>query len=149
MRHRNKTLKLGRKSQHRFSMLSNMVCSLIKHGRVKTTLQKAKAVSALADKMVTLAKKGTLHHRRQAIQELCQEDVVRKLFAEVGPRSSSRSGGYTRVIKAGRRIGDAGKIAYLEWVDAPVVIEAAPTNEGKEAKAGAAPAAQAGGEKKS
>ncbi len=117
MRHRNKTLKLGRKTQHRHLMLANLVCSLIVRGRVQTTVQKAKAARSLADKMVTLAKKGTLHHRRLAISELRQTDVVKKLFTEVGPRSAQRNGGYTRIIKLGQRIGDAASAAYLEWVD--------------------------------
>jgi large subunit ribosomal protein L17 len=135
MRHRNKTLKLGRKTQHRHLMLANLVCSLIQRGRVMTTVQKAKAARCLADKVVTLAKKGTLHHRRLAISKLRQEDVVRKLFTEIGPRSAQRNGGYTRIIRVGRRIGDAGYTAFLEWVDqAPVADEAAPEKKTKAAK---------------
>lgn len=130
MRHRNKTLKLGRKSQHRHLMLANLVCSLIERGRVQTTLQKAKAARSLAEKMVTLAKGGTLHNRRTAISRLRQEIAVKKLFTEIGPRSASRQGGYTRIVKIGQRIGDAGHIAFLEWVDqaAPVATPEAPTD---------------------
>ncbi len=117
MRHRNKTLKLGRKTQHRHRMLANMVCSLIVKGRIQTTIEKAKAASALADKMVTLAKKGTLHHRRQAIAKLQQRHAVHKLFTEIAPKCVQRNGGYTRTIKLGQRIGDAASMAYLEWVD--------------------------------
>ncbi len=120
MRHRNKTLKLGRKTQHRHLMLANLVCSLIQHGRVRTTLQKAKAARSIADKMVTLAKKGTLHHRRQAISSLRQKDIVKKLFTDVAPRSLQRNGGYTRVVRLGTRIGDAASMVYLEWVDQAV-----------------------------
>ena len=117
MRHRNKTLKLGRKTQHRNLMLANLVCSLIQRGRVHTTVQKAKAARSLADKMVTLAKGGTLHDRRLAISRLRQENAVKKLFSEIAPRSAQRNGGYTRIVRSGQRIGDAGSTAYLEWVD--------------------------------
>ena len=123
MRHRNKTLKLGRKTQHRHLMLANLVCSLIERGRVLTTVQKAKAARSLADKMITFAKKGTLHHRRLAISRLRQEKIVRKLFSDVAPRSSQRNGGYTRIIRLGNRVGDAGSTAYLEWVDQAISEE--------------------------
>ena len=82
MRHRRNTLKLGRKTEHRQAMLANLVCSLIKHNRVTTTVPRAKAARSIADKMVTLGKKGTLHHRRQAISALKQKDVVSKLFTQ-------------------------------------------------------------------
>lgn len=131
MRHRVKTLKLGRTTQHRHLMLANLVCSLIKRGRVRTTLQKAKAARAIADKMITLAKKGTLHHRRQAISHLRQEDAVHRLFTEIAPRSIQRQGGYTRIIRLGQRIGDAASIAYLEWVDQAPVQE---PEDGEQAK---------------
>jgi large subunit ribosomal protein L17 len=134
MRHRNKTLKLGRKSQHRHLMLANLVCSLIQSGRVQTTVEKAKAARSLADKMVTLAKKGTLHHRRLAISRLRQEEVVQKLFTDVGPRSAQRNGGYTRIIRLGQRIGDAASCAYLEWVDQEIPAEDTTPKEGKKAK---------------
>jgi large subunit ribosomal protein L17 len=132
MRHRHKTLKLGRKTQHRHLMLANMVCSLIQKGRIKTTVEKAKAARSLADRVLTLAKKGTVHHRRLAIAALHQTEAVKKLFKEVAPRSSQRNGGYTRIIRLGTRIGDAASIAYLEWVDqAPAPEAAAPTAEKK------------------
>lgn len=130
MRHRNKTLKLGRKSQHRHLMLANLVCSLIERGRVRTTVEKAKAARSLADKMVTLAKGGTLHNRRVAVSRLRQEKVVRKLFAEVGPRCAQRNGGYTRIIRLGQRIGDAANAAFLEFVDQAPVAEVT-TADGK------------------
>jgi large subunit ribosomal protein L17 len=135
MRHRNKDLKLGRKSQHRHLMFANLVCSLIKSGRVKTTVEKAKAARSLADKMVTLAKKGTLHHRRLAITALRQTDVVQKLFTDVGPRSAQRNGGYTRIIKIGQRIGDGASTAFLEWVDQGVTEAPAAPSEKKKEKA--------------
>ena len=135
MRHRNKTLKLGRKSQHRHLMLANLVCSLIERGRVKTTVQKAKAARSIADKMITLAKGGTIHHRRLATSRLRQEKVVRKLFSELGPRSAQRNGGYTRIIRLGTRLGDAAETAYLEFVDQAPVAEGAGDAGNKKADA--------------
>lgn len=117
MRHGQKTVKLGRTSQHRDLMLANMICSLIKHNRITTTLAKAKAVKPLADKMVTLGKKGALHHYRRAVAELRQEDVVKKLFKDVAPRFKERNGGYTRLLKLGMRESDAAPMAIVEWVD--------------------------------
>jgi len=138
MRHRNKTLKLGRKTQHRRQMLANLVCSLIKHGRVRTTLRKARAAASLADRMVTLGKRGALHHRRLAVARLHQEDMVRKLFSEIAPRCASRNGGYTRVIHLGARIGDAAETAFLEWVDGAAALEAAESAGDKKEKKPAA-----------
>ena len=117
MRHRKTTVKLGRSSAPRDSMLANQVCSLILHERIKTTLAKAKAARPLAEKMVTLGKEGTVHARRLATAELKQKDVVKKLFADIAPRSANRQGGYTRIIKLGPRLSDAAPMAYLEWVD--------------------------------
>ncbi|PWU10122.1 MAG: 50S ribosomal protein L17 [Verrucomicrobia bacterium] len=119
MRHRKKTLKLGRTTAHRDSLLANQICSLIQHERIKTTLAKAKAVRPLAEKALTLGKKGTLAARRQASRRLKQKDAVKKLFEEIAPRAADRNGGYTRIIKLGRRPSDAAPMAYLEWVDAP------------------------------
>ncbi len=121
MRHRKQTAKLGRKGEHRNMMLANLVCSLILHRRVKTTLAKAKAARSLAEKMVTLAKKGTIHHRRLAVARLHQEDAVRILFKEIAPFHKDRPGGYTRIIKLGQRRGDAAPMAILEWVEEPYV----------------------------
>ncbi len=137
MRHRNKTVKLGRSQSHRDALLSNQVCSLIEHSRIKTTLAKAKAVRPLAEKMLTLGKKGTLHARRTALSVLRQKDAVKKLFEEIAPRSSARNGGYTRIIKLGPRKSDSAPLAFIEWVDAPVVeevIEAAPAKKSKAKK---------------
>ncbi len=120
MRHQVKTVKLGRSQAHRNSLLANQVVSLIEHSRIKTTLAKAKAVRPLADKMVTLGKKKTLHARRTALSTLRHnEDAVKRLFNEVAPRASERQGGYTRIIKLGMRKSDAAPMALLEWVDSP------------------------------
>ncbi len=142
MRHGKKTVKLGRSQSHRKALLANQICSLIEHNRIKTTLAKAKAVRPLADKMVTLGKTGTLHARRTALSVLRQKDAVKKLFEEIAPRSATRLGGYTRIVKLGYRKSDAAEMAFIEWVDAPVVeesIEIAPEKaRGKKAKAEAA-----------
>ena len=118
MRHRKRTAKLGMKSQHRRSTLSNLVCSLITHSRITTTIAKAKEARRYADKMVTLAKKGTLHHRRQALAFLRHKPSVVKLFTELGKQHSDRNGGYTRIIRIGQRAGDAAEVAILEWTGA-------------------------------
>jgi len=128
MRHRKKTVKLGRTTAHRDALLANQVCSLIEHQRIKTTLAKAKAVRPLAEKMVTLGKRGDLHARRLAAGELGQKDAVKKLFAEIAPRAAGRKGGYTRIIKLGPRNSDSAPMAYIEWVD-NIVVEEAPAPE--------------------
>jgi large subunit ribosomal protein L17 len=129
MRHRRKTVKLGRKAEHRDALLANQACSLIEHGRIKTTLAKAKAVRPLAEKIVTLAKRGDLHARRRALALLHNNSqriatAVGKLFSEIGPRSASRQGGYTRIVKLGPRTSDSAPMAYIEWVDIAAVEEA-------------------------
>ncbi|MEY4300165.1 MAG: ribosomal protein [Verrucomicrobiota bacterium] len=142
MRHQKKTVKLGRSQAHRDALLANQVCSLIIHQRIRTTLAKAKATRPLAEKMVTLGKKGTLHARRTAIAYLHQVDAVKKLFEDIAPRSASRAGGYTRIVKLGARKSDAAPMAILEWVDATVVEEPAvdtPAEKPKAAKKKAAP----------
>jgi large subunit ribosomal protein L17 len=117
MRHRKKTVKLGRTSSHRNELLANLVCGLITHGRIKTTKAKAKAARSLAEKMITLGKKGTLAARRQAIATLKQEEAVRALFEKAGSYAG-RNGGYTRILKLGRRISDSSEMVLLEWVEA-------------------------------
>lgn len=141
MRHQKKTVKLGRSQAHRDALLANQVCSLIVHQRIRTTLAKAKAARPLAEKMVTLGKKGTLHARRTAAAVLHQPDAVKKLFAEIAPRSASRAGGYTRIVKLGPRKSDSAPMAILEWVDtAPAEAKPEPTEEKpKAAKKKAAP----------
>lgn len=123
MRHRKKTVKLGRTTAHRNELLANLVCALIDHKRIKTTLPKAKAMRTLADKMVTLGKKGTLADRRRAIATLKQTDSVKELFDNIAPGFAERNGGYTRIIKLGRRISDSSEMALIEWVEAAVVVE--------------------------
>lgn len=134
MRHRRKTIKLGRKAEHRKALLANQVCSLIEHQRIKTTLAKAKAVRPLAEKMVTLGKKGSLHARRTALSYLRQKDAVEKLFEEIAPRSAERNGGYTRIVRLGQRKSDSAPIAYLEWVDATLLIDEEPEEKDPKAK---------------
>ena len=143
MRHQKKTVKLGLTAAHRKALLANQVCSLIEHQRIKTTLAKAKAVRPLAEKMVTLGKKGSLHARRTALAVLRQKGAVKKLFDDIAPRSASRNGGYTRIVKLGARKSDSAPVAFIEWVDAPLVVEeTAPEEKGKKRK-GAKPAADA------
>src|SRR2546421_419826 len=155
MRHRKRTAKLGRTGEHRNAMLANLVCSLIKHKRVTTTLAKAKAARPVAEKMVTLGKAGSIHARRLAAARLRHpartlhrskaereawrksEDVVRILFDELAPAFKERNGGYTRVVKLGPRRGDAAPRAILEWVDftAPAAETVAAEPETKAAEA--------------
>jgi large subunit ribosomal protein L17 len=126
MRHRKNSVKLGRTTSHREAMLANMVCSLIQEKRIKTTLPKAKAARRLAEKMVTLGKRGDLHARRQAISKLRSQDAVHELFAAVAPAFQEREGGYTRIMKLGTRRSDASEMAILEWVDVTTApVEAA------------------------
>ena len=117
MRHHRAGKKLGRDSAHRKSLYANLACALVEHGRIKTTVTKAKAVKPFAEQMITLGKRGDLSARRQAIAELRSQDAVHKLFAEVAPRFAERPGGYTRIVKIGPRQGDAAEMAYLELVD--------------------------------
>src|SRR6266545_4811551 len=156
MRHLKRTAKLGRTFEHRNAMLANMVCSLIKHKRITTTLAKAKAARPVVEKMVTLGKRGTIHARRLATARLHargtdaqlskdqrkkwheQEDVVRILFDEIAPAFKERPGGYTRIVKLGERPGDAAQCAILEWVDfvaaVPAAAETEPADESKPAE---------------
>jgi large subunit ribosomal protein L17 len=140
MRHLKRTAKLGRTGQHRNAMLANLVCSLIKHKRVTTTVAKAKAARSVAEKMVTLGKSGTLHDRRLAAARLHQEDAVKILFNEIAPTQKERRGGYTRIIRLNQRQGDAAEKAILEFVDMPVEAAPAPEPEKPEAKAAEAAA---------
>src|SRR5215216_142371 len=130
MRHLKRTAKLGRTGTHRNAMLANMVCSLIKHKRITTTLAKAKAARSVAEKMVTLGKSGTLHDRRLAAARLHQEDAAKILCNEIAPAQKDRNGGYTRIVKMHQRQGDASQLAILEWVDMPIVAEAAVEEKG-------------------
>lgn len=143
MRHQKKTVKLGRTAEHRKALLANQVCSLIEHQRIKTTLAKAKAVRPLAEKMVTLGKKGSLHARRTALAVLRQKDAVKKLFEDIAPRSASRNGGYTRIVKLGARKSDSAPVAFIEWVDSPLVVDEPVAEEKGKKRKGAKPAADA------
>jgi large subunit ribosomal protein L17 len=126
MRHLKRTAKLGRTGQHRNRMLASLVCSLIKHRRITTTLAKAKAARSVAEKMITLGKAGTLHDRRLASARLHQDEAaVKALFNEIAPTQKERRGGYTRIVRLGQRQGDAAQLAILEFVDVPLP-EAAP-----------------------
>jgi large subunit ribosomal protein L17 len=145
MRHLKRTAKLGRTFEHRNAMLANLVCSLIKHKRVTTTLAKAKAARSVAEKIVTLGKKGTIQARRLAAARLrthgptvqltrdnkkkwrASEDVIRILFEDVAPAFKGRAGGYTRIVKLEQRPGDAAPKAILEWVDEIASATPAPT----------------------
>jgi large subunit ribosomal protein L17 len=117
MRHGNAHRKLNRTASHRKAMLANMAASLIEHEQIVTTLPKAKELKPFMDKLVTLAKKGDLHSRRLAVSKIRNKDQVAKLFATLGPRYEERSGGYTRVLKAGFRYGDNAPMAVIELVD--------------------------------
>jgi large subunit ribosomal protein L17 len=116
MRHRKLTIKLGRTTAQRGALLSAQVCSLITAGRITTTLEKAKASRRLADRMVTLGKRNTLATRRLAISRLRKVLPVGILFSTIAPAMAGRSGGYTRILKLGRRTGDGAELAILEWV---------------------------------
>ena len=124
MRHRVHTFKIGRTGAHRTAMLANMVCSLIEHGQITTSLVKAREARRVAEKMVTLGKKGDLHHRRLAISTLRKADMVAKLFAEIAPAYEGRQGGYTNIIKLGKRRGDACEMCILKFVAAAKAEEA-------------------------
>ena len=117
MRHKKAGRKLNRTSSHRLAMFANMSASLIRHEQIVTTLPKAKELRPFVERLVTLAKRGDLHARRQAISKVRDKDAVAKLFATIGPRYEARQGGYTRVMKAGFRYGDNAPIAVIEFVD--------------------------------
>ncbi|MFK7942515.1 MAG: 50S ribosomal protein L17 [Paracoccaceae bacterium] len=117
MRHGNGYRKLNRTHEHRKAMFANMACSLIEHEQIKTTLPKAKELKSYMDKLITLAKRGDLHARRQAASQIRQEPAVKKLFDTLGERYQERSGGYTRVMKMGFRYGDMAPMAMIELVE--------------------------------
>lgn len=117
MRHRKAGKKLGRNSSHRLAMVRNMVTSLLEHERIVTTTPKAKEIRRVAEKMITLAKRGDLHARRQALSFVRDKKVVDKLFGSLKDEYLERNGGYTRIIRTGNRIGDAAPMAILEMVN--------------------------------
>lgn len=116
MRHQVSGKKLGRNSSQRKALLRSLVTSFIEKERIRTTLAKAKAARPIAEKMITLARKSTLHTQRQALQYIYKKEAVKKLFEDIGPRFSERPGGYTRIIKLGPRAGDGAEMAILELV---------------------------------
>ena len=126
MRHRKAGKKLGRTPAHRKALYANLAGSLIEHGRIETTIAKAKAVRPIAEKMITLGRRGDLAARRQALAYLRANEIVHMLFAEVAPRFADRAGGYTRIVKLGPRYGDSAEMAYLEFVDYVPPAPAAP-----------------------
>ena len=146
MKHRIKGKKLNRTSSHRKALFKNMAQAIIKHEQIVTTLPKAKTMKPIVDKLITLGKKGSLHARRQAFSKLRDEDMVAKLFGTLAPRYADRNGGYTRVLKAGYRYGDAAAMAVIELVDrdedargkdsGPIQTLDSSENEAKEAVAG-------------
>jgi large subunit ribosomal protein L17 len=120
MRHGNAHRKLNRTAEHRKAMFANMAAALIKHEQIITTLPKAKDLRPIVEKLVTLGKRGDLHARRQAVSQLRDLPMAKKLFEVLGPRYKERNGGYTRIIKAGFRYGDSAPIAVIEFVDRDV-----------------------------
>lgn len=123
MRHGVKKAKLQRTASHRNAMLANQACSLINHGRITTTLAKAKALRPYVEKLITLGKDGSLHARRLALAELPQRDSVKKLFSEVAEVTKERNGGYTRIVKLGQRKTDSAPMALIEIIDLPHTVE--------------------------
>jgi large subunit ribosomal protein L17 len=117
VRHRRSGRKLGRDASHRKALYANLTSALIEHGRIKTTAAKAKEVRPVAEQMITLGRRGGVPARRQALKYLRSQDVVHKLFSEVGPRFVDRPGGYSRIVRIGPRQGDAAEMVYLELVD--------------------------------
>jgi large subunit ribosomal protein L17 len=132
MRHRNQGRKLNRTATHRSAMLASLATALIKHEQIATTLPKAKELRRVADRLITLAKKGDLHARRLAFSRIRDEAMVAKLFGTLGPRYAERPGGYTRVLKAGFRYGDSAPMAIIELVDRDTEakgLDSGPTQE--------------------
>ncbi len=123
MRHQNAGRKLGRTKSHREAMLRNMVTSLLEHERIVTTVPKAKEARRMAEKMITLGKRGDLHARRQALAYVRSKDVVTKLFDDLSEQYADRNGGYTRIIRTGNRAGDAAPMAIIELVDYDESVE--------------------------
>src|SRR5215471_6080889 len=138
MRHRNAHRKLNRKAGHRRATFANMAASLIRHKQIVTTLPKAKDLRPIIEKLVTLGKRGGLHARRQAIAQMHDIAMVKKLFEVIGSRYKDRNGGYTRVLKAGFRHGDSAPVAVIEFVDRDVEakgLDSGPVQERVEAEA--------------
>jgi len=137
MRHGVAGRRFSRTSSHREAMMDNMVTSLLRHERIRTTLPKAKEARKLAEKVITLGKKGSLHNRRTAARVVNDKEVLAKVFGPLSERYAQRPGGYTRIIRLGKRLGDAAEMALLELVDRPEApaAPAAAEGEGAETKA--------------
>jgi len=135
MRHGNAHRKLNRTAEHRRAMFANMAAALIKHEQIVTTLPKAKDLRPIVEKLVTLGKRGDLHARRQAIAAIRDVAMVKKLFEVIGPRYKARSGGYTRVLKAGFRYGDSAPVAVIEFVERDVEAKGKDSGPVREKKA--------------
>jgi len=145
MRHGRAGKKLGRVTAHRWALFRNLLTALFQHERITTTEAKAKALRGLADHVITLAKRENLHARRQVLALVPDESVVKKVFDAVAARYAERNGGYTRIIKAGRRAGDAAPLVLLELVDRPETPKAK-KEKGKEAKGEKVPRGKKGKE---
>ena len=143
MRHGKSGRRLGRSVSHRKALFANLSGSLIEHEQIVTTLQKAKDLRPVVEKLVTLGKRGDLHARRQAIAEIRDVPMVKKLFEVIGPRYQGRSGGYLRVLKAGYRYGDSAPVAVIEFVDRDVEAKGKDSGpvQARAAEAAPAPAA--------
>ena len=133
MRHRKKTVKLQRRQGHRDSLLNNLCKSLIEHRRIRTTLAKAKALRPIAEKLVTLGKRDSIHTRRQAFAVLRDKTLVKNLFDEISSASKDRKGGYTRITKLGPRMSDSAPMAFIEWVDAYIPASASAAEDASDA----------------
>jgi len=125
MRHRKGISKLGRTGSHRRAMMRNMATALFQHGRIETTVAKAKALRPVAERLITLGKRGDLHARRLAARDIQDRDILKKLFGDIAGRFSERPGGYTRVLKTGNRKGDNAPTALIELVDYQLATPAA------------------------
>lgn len=152
MRHKLKGRKLNRTSSHRKALFCNMANSLIAHEQIKTTLPKAKELRSVVEKLITIGKKGNLHARRQLVSQLQSNENAAKVIDHLADRYKNRAGGYTRVLKAGFRYGDAAPMAVIELVDRPANTdaqgkEASSSDKGKDAKAAAKPAKKTQAEK--
>src|SRR4249919_3441659 len=135
MRHGRSGRKLGRDASHRKALYANLTGALIQHGRIRTTVAKAKEVRPVAEQMITLGRRGGVPARRQALKFLRSQDVVYKLFSDVGPRFVDRPGGYCRIVRIGPRQGDAAEMVYLELVDyTPADVAPAPPRPAKESE---------------
>ncbi len=141
MRHGVKKPKLQRKASHRKALLANQACSLISHGRITTTLAKAKALRPYVEKLITLGKNGSLHARRQALATIPQPKCVAKLFGEIAEATANRQGGYTRIVKLGQRKTDSAPMALIEIIDLPQLsLPVAPSTTAGSGSADVAPA---------